>query len=178
MQLVLALFCCTVVAVSELNESFEEVEKGQEISFSWETSTLEVQTYGTENLDKTSHIELEFGLDRQSDRRVLKISNLILNSYGWRNSKAKIEYEEDSEEYLIPISISRVRWTFRKDENLSVIRVDCAGNQAASFPINDEDKINRFWFGPKDTASEYYQVIYFNGRGKIEINCSYSNCVL
>ena len=46
-----ALVCYTLVAGSELDENFE-VEKGKEIWFSWETSILEVQTYGTTNLDE------------------------------------------------------------------------------------------------------------------------------
>ena len=58
-----ALVCYTLVAGSELDENFE-VERGKEISFNWETSIQEVQTYGTTNLDENSQIELEFGLRR------------------------------------------------------------------------------------------------------------------
>ena len=111
-------------------------------------------------------IELEFGLRRQSDRRVLKISNFSLEP----NSKARIEYEGYSQEYSLPITISRVRWTFRKDEYSSLINVDYGNYLAASFSINDEDKIDRMWFGPDDTATEYYRVIFFNDKGKIGMN--------
>ena len=162
-----ALVCYTVVAVSEFDGTFEEVKKGKEIWFSWETSVLEVQTYGAGNLnDKNMQIELEFGLGRQSEPSVLKISLRP-------NNTAKIEYEGDSQKYSIPTTISRVWWTFRKDKNSSLICVDYGNYLAASLSINDEDEIDRLWFGQKDTASEYYRVIYFDDRGKI-LNCNRS----
>ena len=166
-QLLLALLCYTVIAVSELDENLEKVEKGKEISFSWETSVLEVRTYhGTGYLNENSQIELEFGSGGQSERSVLKISHLNLKP----NNISRIEYEEESQKYSIPITISRAWWTFKKDKDSSLLRVDYGGNNAASFPINDEDKIDRLWFGQKDTASKYYRVIYFADKGEIEIN--------
>ena len=144
---------------------WREVDRGEWISFNWDSDILEVKTEEISSLIRGGkQLEIMFDTEKQTGEVVLKIWNFdviqtIYNGVAAETLMSEIMFNGKNRHTWSQKLPGELRWIFKKNEFLG-IQVELAGCYVLKeyFSITDEEKTGMFRFGSKDNISLSYRV--------------------